>query len=139
MYLTDFEPFMDFELWGTYLLWVSARPVCASAGSLAWRVNRPASKPVRTYATKYIMLQNYAIPFSTSARILTHLTFICPIWLKNSGKIPSCLRLPCLPLLNITMIHAALKLNTFCKKHCYNPPANYVIYQRVALCTRVNP
>ena len=28
---------------------VSARPVCASAGLLAWRVNRPASKPVRTW------------------------------------------------------------------------------------------
>ncbi len=30
---------------------VSARPVCASAGLLAWRMNRPASKPVRTYIT----------------------------------------------------------------------------------------
>ncbi len=27
---------------------VSARPVCVSAGLLAWRVNRPPSKPVRT-------------------------------------------------------------------------------------------
>ena len=33
---------------------VSARPVCASAGLLARRVNRPASKPVRTDALQRI-------------------------------------------------------------------------------------
>ena len=37
---------------------VSARPVCASAGLLAWRVNRPASKPVRTYS--YLSFKFYS-------------------------------------------------------------------------------
>ena len=38
---------------------VSARPVCESAGLLAWRVNRPASKPVRTYISLMAKLYKF--------------------------------------------------------------------------------
>lgn len=52
-----------------------------------------------------------------SARTLSTLTFFCPIWLKNSEKILPCLQVALSATAQQILIHAALKLYTFCKKH----------------------
>ena len=54
---------------------VSARPVCASAGLLAWRVNRPARKPVRTHIkTKVWILEKMKLilEFSWKRKVIEY-------------------------------------------------------------------
>ena len=59
---------------------VSARPVCAPAGLLAGRVNRPTRKPVRTYVSLYVSIYSRFWAFEiTRYKINGAGNFVCQI------------------------------------------------------------